>query len=223
MHPTIFLTALIIHITSGSIGLLSGTAAMAAKKSGKIHRLAGKIFFFAMVGVFVSSIYMSIVKDNLFLLLVGFFSIYLAATGYRILSLKKLHLKTIKPALVDWTIGIVGLLSGAAMLCFAVVLLFRQNQFSIVIGVFGLLACWLGYRDIRKFSHFPAAKTHWIESHGLRMGGAYAATVTAFVVVNIQVQLQWILWILPAVVIVPLAKRMVNMFITPAKPARTAA
>ena len=71
-----------------------------------------------MAGVFVTSIYMSIVKDNIFLLLVGFFSFYLASTGYRILYLKKLGLQPIAPQAVDYLIGLLVLWPGfACCLC----------------------------------------------------------------------------------------------------------
>lgn len=216
MNTSFFLVALVLHIISGSIGLISGTVAMAAPKAGKLHKQAGKLFFYAMTAIFVSSLYMSIVKSNLYLLLIGFFSFYLACTGYRILRLKKLALQPIAPAAVDYLIGFTGIISGACMLSYAGYLLLQHNQFGIVILCFGSLAFWLGYRDLRKFRVRPTEKTHWIQSHGLRMAGAYAATITAFVVVNIQIQQQWILWLLPAVIVIPLAKRYINRLLQPA-------
>ena len=216
MNTSFFLIALVLHIISGSIGLISGTVAMAAPKAGKLHKQAGKLFFYAMAAIFVSSLYMSIVKSNLYLLLIGFFSFYLACTGYRILRLKKLALQPIAPAALDYLIGFTGIVSGACMLSYAAYLLLQHNQFGIVILCFGSLAFWLGYRDLRKFRIRPTEKTHWVQSHGLRMAGAYAATITAFVVVNIQIQQQWILWLLPAVIVIPLAKRYINRLLQPA-------
>jgi hypothetical protein len=84
-----------------------------------------------------------------------------------------------------------------------------------VIFSFGCLAFWLGFKDLRKFKVRPTEKTHWILSHGMRMAGAYTATITAFVVVNVQVQQQWILWLLPGIIVIPLAQRTVNRFIKP--------
>jgi hypothetical protein len=168
-----------------------------------------------MAGVFVTSIYMSIAKDNIFLLLVGFFSFYLASTGYRILYLKKLGLQPIAPQAVDYLIGFTGIVAGICMLSFAGYLFLHHNQFGIVIFSFGCLAFWLGFKDLRKFKVRPTEKTHWILSHGMRMAGAYTATITAFVVVNVQVQQQWILWLLPGIIVIPLAQRTVNRFIKP--------
>ena len=40
---------LILHISGGSIGILSGTVALLARKGSPMHRLAGNIFFVAML------------------------------------------------------------------------------------------------------------------------------------------------------------------------------
>jgi uncharacterized membrane protein len=216
MSQLIFSVLLLLHIASGSVGLIAGTIAMAASKRGKIHKIAGKVFFYAMAGVFLSSIYMSIAHSNLFLLLIGFFSFYLAATGYRILSLKALHFKKIQPALLDYCIAGTGLLAGAAMLVLSLLLLVKANMFGLVTLSFGCLAAWFGYSDLIKFKHPPADKLHWIASHGMRMAGAYTATITAFIVVNVHIEQQWLLWMLTAVVVTPIAQKQVKKITQPA-------
>jgi uncharacterized membrane protein len=204
MSQLIFSVLLLLHIASGSVGLIAGTIAMAASKRGKIHKIAGKVFFYAMAGVFLSSIYMSIAHSNLFLLLIGFFSFYLAATGYRILSLKALHFKKIQPALLDYCIVL------------SLLLLVKANMFGLVTLSFGCLAAWFGYSDLIKFKHPPADKLHWIASHGMRMAGAYTATITAFIVVNVHIEQQWLLWMLTAVVVTPIAQKQVKKITQPA-------
>jgi hypothetical protein len=216
MNQLIFSIFLVLHIICGGAGLITGTIAMAAKKSGKAHRFAGKIFFYAMAGIFVTSVYMSIAHNNLFLLLVGFFSFYLAATGYRILYLKTLHLKKLQPKLLDYVIAGTGLLAGIALLILSVLLLIKINMFGIVTLSFGCLSLWFGYSDFIKFKYPPADKKHWINNHAMRMAGGYTATITAFVVVNIQIAQGWILWLLPALVVTPIAKRLVKKFMHPA-------
>jgi hypothetical protein len=212
MLQSIFSSLLVLHILSGSVGLITGTIAMASNKSGKVHRLAGKLFFYAMLGIFVTSIYMSIAHSNLFLLLIGFFSFYLAATGYRILFLKMLHFKKIQPTSLDYGLAVTGLLAGVALLILSISLLFKANMFGIVTLCFGCLSAWFGHSDWAKFKHPSANKKHWISSHGMRMAGAYTATITAFVVVNIQIAQGWILWLLPAVIVIPIAQKIVKNF-----------
>lgn len=213
MIQFIFSILLVLHIISGSIGLVSGTVAMVSHKSGKIHRFSGKFFFYAMAGIFFTSIYMSIAHNNLFLLLIGFFSFYLAATGYRILYLKTLHFKKIQPQLLDHCIAGTGLFASVALLFLSAWLLLKANMFGIVTLTFGCLSGWFGYSDLIKFKHPPTNKKHWLISHGMRMAGAYTATITAFVVVNVHIAHDWILWLLPAVIVIPIAKRVVNKFI----------
>jgi uncharacterized membrane protein len=44
-------TALVLHIGGGSLAIASGYVAMAARKGGRTHRLAGKVFFGAMLSM----------------------------------------------------------------------------------------------------------------------------------------------------------------------------
>jgi uncharacterized membrane protein len=212
MNTSIFNLVLILHIISGTIGLLSGTIAMVLKKTGKLHKTIGKTFFYAMVGVFVTSVYMSIAKNNLFLLMVGFFSFYSSATGYRILYLKKLGQIKIAPKFIDYVIGFTGLLAGIAMLVITILVFIKANMFGFVTLTFGGISIWMGYEDFAKFQYPPTQKLHWLESHGMRMAGAYTATVTAFIVVNINSPYQWVFWILPTFIIIPIAQTTVNSY-----------
>jgi uncharacterized membrane protein len=49
------LPLLILHILAGSIGLLTGTAAMAVRKGGKLHRASGNVFTVAMLTLATSA------------------------------------------------------------------------------------------------------------------------------------------------------------------------
>jgi uncharacterized membrane protein len=215
MSTLIFNIVLALHIISGSIGLLTGTIAMVANKKQKLHKKVGVVFFYAMAGVFTSSLYMSIAKNNWFLLLIGFFSFYLAATGYRILFLKKLGVVKIAPKAIDYFIASMGFFAAITLLIATFFLLKHGNMFGVVSFNFGCISFWLAYSDLKKFKVPPTNKMHWIASHGMRMAGAYTATVTAFIVVNIQIQQGWILWLLPAAIIIPIAKRIVKNFLKP--------
>jgi hypothetical protein len=192
---------LALHIVSGTIALTTGLISMFNRKGGKGHSITGKIFFGAMTGVFITAVAISIVKNLQFLFLVGFFSYYLACSGYRSIFLKKLHLRQ-KGNWIDWLIGYSGLIFGVGLIILSFIGFANQGKmFNIVPAVFGGISVFFAYRDIRQFYVRPTQKTHWIVSHGLKMSGAFTATLTAFIVVNIQIQQQWILWVLPAAVI----------------------
>jgi hypothetical protein len=213
MSSIIFKIILGIHICCGSLGLICGTIAMIANKTKKTHKTNGLVFFYAMLGIFVSSVYMSIVTNNAFLLLIGFFSFYLAASGYRILFLKELATKGLKPTWVDYILGGSALIVGLLLIVSSVILFTHKNMFGTVTLTFGVLSLLLGYTDFKKFYVPTTNKLFWIANHGGRMGGAYTATITAFLVVNIHIQQNWILWLLPSVIITPIVTKMTNKFI----------
>jgi uncharacterized membrane protein len=192
---------LILHIISGFLSLACGLFSMLNKKGARQHRLTGKIFFFGMTGVFVTATFIALVKNIPFLLMVGFFSYYLTCSGYRVLYLKKQYLNQ-QPALLDWTISFIGLVAGLMLMTFSYSWFTQRGMWGTVPLIFGIFCVTSGWKDIRRFYNRPAEKQHWLFTHGSRMGGAFAATVTAFIVVNVQIgSLSWLLWILPGVLI----------------------
>jgi uncharacterized membrane protein len=192
---------LILHIISGFTALTCGLFSMLNKKGARNHRLTGKLFFYGMTGVFVTATFLSIAKNIPFLFMVGFFSYYLTCSGYRALYLKKLHLQQ-QPAPLDWVISVTGMVSGLALATFSYFWFTQRGMWGAVPLSFGVFCFLSGWKDLRRFYHRPDNKQHWFFSHGSRMGGAFAATVTAFIVVNVKIgSLSWLLWILPGVLI----------------------
>ena len=70
-----------IHIISGVIALASAVSALSFKKGKNRHILSGRIFFWAMLGIFITATPMSIINENIFLVFVAIFSFYLAFSG----------------------------------------------------------------------------------------------------------------------------------------------
>jgi uncharacterized membrane protein len=203
---------LIIHIICGFAALSTGLLSMINRKGSKRHRFTGKIFFYGMTGIFITSIYISVVKNIPFLFMVGFFSYYLASSGYRILFLKKLHLGQ-RPGWLDWFISIVGLVSGIAFIVFSYTWFTHRGMWGTVPLAFGIFCAFSGYTDLRSFFVGPTEKQYWLFKHGARMGAAFAATVTAFIVVNFNIgSMTWILWILPGVTIGMISAKILNTY-----------
>ena len=81
-------TLLVLHIAGGMVGIVSGAAAMAFRKGGARHALAGNVFFVAMlamasIGAFVSPFLVSRNGDpKMFDSTMGFFTCYLVATSW---------------------------------------------------------------------------------------------------------------------------------------------
>src|SRR6202167_6741930 len=58
------LPLLILHILAGSIGLLTGTVAMAVRKGGKLHRPSGNVFTVAMLTLATSAFFFAILRSQ---------------------------------------------------------------------------------------------------------------------------------------------------------------
>jgi uncharacterized membrane protein len=205
---------LILHIIAGFIALVTGFISMLTAKGGKRHRFSGKIFFGAMTGVFITATFISIGKNLVFLFMVGFFSYYLACAGYRRIHLKKLHLKQ-KPLFIDWVVSLTGIIAGLALVIFSITWFQDKGAWGIVPLSFGSFCLLSGIQDLSSFFYPPKDKQNWIVSHGVRMGASFAATFTAFVVVNVNIgrAYNWILWVLPGVLIGIWISRVIKSFL----------
>lgn len=195
-----FLTVLLIlHIASGMTALVTGGLASLTRKGGNRHRRSGKVYFWAMTGVFITATAIGILKSLAFLFMVGFFSYYFVVRGYRVLYLKGLG-RSQKARGLDWFISAVALLFGIGLIGFAIYLYTKSNSFWPVPLVFGLTAGGFALADIRLYRKGPKTKQHWLTGHIASMGGGYIATWTAFVVTNVKFLPPVIVWLLPGVI-----------------------
>ena len=187
MTHTIFLW---IHIAAGSFALISGGIAALAEKGGSLHLRSGRYFALAMGITAVSAVALSILNFNPFMLSIGFFTAYLTGGGY----LWALRIPLQRRHAIGKRVGILGLITAAGMLYLA----FSGSGINVVLLVFGSILTGLAGADAfrQKIPKNPVAL------HGGRMGGAYIAATTAFLVVNVQ----WgaVGWLLPTVIGSPL-------------------
>lgn len=207
----LFKLTLIAHIVAGTLALLSGPIAMMKQDGGKIHRLAGKTFYRSMMAVAVSGLGMAWYKSSLFLVLIAMFSFYLTFTGYRALSLKKLH-NGVKAGWQDWTALIVCGIFGVFQLMTGVSHVIAGESFGIVSIVFGSIFTLRIYSDYRRFTVDSGDKKTWLYVHIGNMMGAYIAALTAFLVQNIHIEPAFIVWIAPSVIISPLISVTIGKF-----------
>ena len=207
---TLHTVNLVIHIASGFTSLTIGLIPMIVKKGGRVHRIAGQIFFWAMFGVFVTATVSWLQQPAKpffqFLLMIGFFSFHMALTGVRTLRMKSE--KTL-PARFDWFVAGVAMIGGSIAILFGLWQLYTNlttgefPMFSILYLLFGGLFFRNGQVDWRLYSgRVTMEKRHWFYNHIIRMVGAYIASFTAFCVVNSdKIPLPGILvWILPGVI-----------------------
>jgi uncharacterized membrane protein len=73
---------LVVHICTGALGLLSGTAAMSFRKGSARHVLAGKIFVASMLTMAVGAVYLAIVRHQSNNIGGGILTFYLIGTAW---------------------------------------------------------------------------------------------------------------------------------------------
>ena len=201
--PSLFNILIILHIAGGTIGLICGTTAVAVIKGKKAHLLNGKIYSISMISAAISALIISNLPGhkNIFLFAVGGFTFYMVTTGYRIVWLKRNAGKMEKPfAALDYGLSLFGLLFGMFLVYLSIKSIIGGEMFGIVPGVFGLVCINYARMDYHLFSGNKQVKNVWMLNHITRMMGALIASYTAFLVVNVQINMQWILWLLPAAI-----------------------
>lgn len=189
------ITALIyIHALFGGVGLITGMISIFVIKGGVNHKKAGKIFSFSMVVSALISLIVSRMPnhENLFLFLIGIFTIYMIVAGNRALTLRS---KVKSQA--DWIDKMVSgtmLVTSIIMLIIGVIGMTQKIENSILYLFFGIFGTFMTIRDFKTFKKFTTEKNTWLVNHIGRMVGALIASVTAFLVagLNISTLLVWI-------------------------------
>jgi uncharacterized membrane protein len=188
-----------LHIASGSIALLAGLVAIVAKKGARLHRLSGKVYFYAMCGVAASAFYLSVYKHIPFLFNIGVMSFYFTYTGFRSVKNKKAI-----PGTMDKLVLFANLLASTVQLYMGF------SGGGVLPLFFGALGGFIGVQDAKiyffKAQDAPVNKKLWLIRHIGRMSGAYISTLTAFLVVNLRdVPVHsYVVWIAPTIIGVPL-------------------
>ena len=187
-----------IHILVGTIALLGAALAVSSEKGKRIHVLSGRTYFWCMVVIFSTAIPMSIINNNIFLFLIAIFSFYLAFAGMRFARNRKGIATTL-----DWIAVSLMILSGVGMWILATIYFTNDNSQYIVLLVFGFLAVFLGYGDYKSYKDKTATGKERIAKHLTNMMGGTIAVITAVLVVNPPSNPEWIWWVLPTALVVP--------------------
>ena len=98
---------LIAHICAGSLGLLSGTAAMCFRKGSRRHVLAGRIFVASMLTMGVFAVYLAIVRHQPSNIGGGILTVYLIGTAW--LTARRRDGETSR---LDWIVFLIPLALG---------------------------------------------------------------------------------------------------------------
>lgn len=201
--------SLFIHILAGATTLLTGPVAIFYNfKDVKKHRLAGKIFFYAMLVVcFTSWVGYYKYHDLVFFqFLLGISIIVLAGILRGVRAIQVMKGKTVIGQFDFVYTALLGIF-GVWMLGMALWHFQKGTMiaFPILFSVFGLMAVTDTWRNIKMFIR-PATvhRLDWYRLHVGSMLGAFTAATTAFTV-NAAHFLPWYLqWFGPTLLILPL-------------------
>jgi hypothetical protein len=95
---------LVVHICAGSIGLLSGTAAICFRKGSPRHVMAGRVFVASMLAMAIFGVYLAIVKHQPSNIGGGILTFYLIGTAW--LTARRRDGQTSR---VDWIVLLIPL------------------------------------------------------------------------------------------------------------------
>jgi hypothetical protein len=195
---TVYRLLLLLHVGAGNVALAAAAVALLASKGGRAHAYAGRVFAAGMALVFLTAVPLTVLKPNLFLLLIAIFSFYLALTGW----LRALN-RTGAPMPGERLAAGVMALTAFGMLARGAFMLARGDSMGTVLLVFGGIGGTLAVLDLRPASERYRGAAR-IAGHLTRMLAGTIATVTAFSVVNIRIEPAAIVWLAPTVVFTPL-------------------
>lgn len=156
--------------------------------------------------IFVTGIYLSVYKSNLFLFLVAIFTYYSVCISYRALKLKQLNISQ-KPLFIDWLIEIIAGIAFIGMITLAITVYFKSHNFEAIVPlVFGSFGLWGVINNTKRLLNKPKQTMVWLKVHIGNMLGSYIGAITAFLVNQMEhIPLPpVIMWLGPTAIIVPI-------------------
>ncbi len=198
-----------LHIFAGIVTLIVGPIAIFYNfKNAQKHRLAGKIFFYAMLFVCFSAVIGYLKRPDLifYQFLLGISSIVFIGmiTGVRAMLFMK---NKAQLNALDWGVALLGVATGAVMMLRAVQNWADDGEliFSVLFVVFGVMTLKDGIKHLKRLLDFSKiSKQIWYKVHISNMLGGFIASTTAFTV-NTGQSLPWVIqWFGATIVLTPI-------------------
>jgi hypothetical protein len=217
------------HVFAGVVALVVAPVAMAVRKGDASHRRWGRVYFWGMAWIFVTTVILVMLRPNLFLLAVGALSFYSAFTATRVLRLKRPERD--RPQAADWIGAGLALIIGIAVILWGVGMALGLGTTAVPGGqrlpfaglgiFFGISLARTAAADLRRFRRPPTDPHFWWYHHMGFMLGSYIGAVTAFMVQSVSrwmsgvealAPFAWTVWVLPAAIGVPLVNRWIRSY-----------
>lgn len=166
---------ILIHVSAGSLALVTGIILVASAKGKKLHKTIGKIFLALLAIVIVTGLAgVFLYGRNAFLLVITVLSGYSGYSGYR-----TLQTKSNQPKSAD---------TGAAFIVVLIVIYFLYYFNSIgmiwapviIYSTTGYLVLMITYDFSRYLIPAATYSNLWLYEHILKMVSAFSALLSAF-------------------------------------------
>ncbi|MGB3799423.1 MAG: hypothetical protein WA952_06375 [Lewinella sp.] len=187
-----------VHAFLGGVGLLTGAVSLVTRKGGQRHTQSGKVFSGSMIGSALISLFVARMPghENVFLFLIGIFTIYMVLAGNRALTLR--YPQKERADTLDYVISGGMLLGSTVMIGIGGYGMTVGLPNSILFLFFGGFGSLLTLTDFLNFRRFRKDKMIWLKSHIGRLVGALIASVTAFMVAGLNFT-SLAFWITPTI------------------------
>ncbi|MTH14466.1 hypothetical protein [Flavobacterium sp. LC2016-01] len=195
MEPAIKIL-IYIHAFFGGIGLITGIGSIVVKKGGKLHKRMGKLFSIGMITSSLISLPICWMPkhQNIFLFLIGLFTIYLVISGNRALGFKTKP----KADLLDKIISGTMLFFSAVMISIGLYCQLNNIANGILFTFFGGFGLFMTVKDFIFYRNFSETNRNWLSKHIGKMVGALIASITAYIVAGLGIG-SLIAWIAPSI------------------------
>ena len=185
-----------IHAFFGGVGLITGIGSIIVKKGKSLHKKMGKLFSIGMITSSLISLPICWMPkhQNIFLFLIGLFTIYLVISGNRALTFKR----KMKANLTDQLISGSMLFFSVIMISLGIYCQLNSIENGILFTFFGGFGFYMTITDFIFYKNFSETNKNWLSKHIVKMIGALIASITAFIVAGLGI---WnlIAWVTPSI------------------------
>ncbi len=172
--------ALVAHIGGASLGLVSGTTSILARKGGRLHRFSGNVFFAAMLSMGAAAAITAPLLPDRFSAVMGVFVVYLALTGWLAVRTPSPETRGLQGAAVLLAAGVAAGYFSLALLGAGMPLGELDGEPSQLGFVFAPLAAFAAAWDIRVMRLGGLAGAPRLRRHLWRMTTALAIAWGSF-------------------------------------------
>lgn len=169
------------HIALGVVAFVVAPVALATRKGGRVHRVAGWVYLPTMTAAAVTAAVLAAVTGNQPFVWIGIFGAYLGVSGYRAVRLKP----GVAAGPFDRVFAIAAVLFFVAMLAAGGLSAASAPATTIPVVSFAVVGLVLSAADVRRLSVARRGAADWLTGHLAGMVSSYIAAVSAFSVVNL--------------------------------------